>query len=316
MHSNKIKIAMMRDNQGWIVDSMTDVIKKHAPNNFEFTDFPVNISFNDLLELADSQDLIYSSFWQPFCQNNHILKDNFPSDKVLIQVHHLMEFGDREYNPCTNNLLKAKHIAYYCRSCLESLCKIRYGGNLYKLNQYVDSNVFKHISPKYENKLNIGNFGMIKGLRKAAWVLENAVEDMDDVELIRTKGQLNKNDLIERFENINVYVSTSNVEGGPMGVLEAMACGIPVVITNTGFSADIIKHGINGFLISYRNSKALVDRLEWIRNNYGDAQVIGENGRKTVSKYGPKEFSEQYINLFRRIIDANNNIDTGTCLLN
>ena len=310
-----MRVAIMYDSIDWIVNKMSENIIKYAPKDYEFTKFDVNISYDELLELANTHDIVYSSFWQPFCRHGHILKDDFPKNKVLIQVHHLMEKFDHEYDNNTDDLLCAKHIAYYSRNGQESLGRMGYKGNLYKLNQYVDSNDFKHIKPVFDNKLIIGSFGAVDRVRKAFWVLKDALKLLPDAELVITRGnvkgdnvmkagRVTDNELIDLFKSINVYVSTANTEGGPMGVLEAMACGIPVVVTNTGFAGDIIKHGVNGFIIPFQNPTALKDRLEWIKNNYEEAMAIGENGRKTVAKYGPEEFSKQYIKLLNKIIEG------------
>jgi glycosyltransferase involved in cell wall biosynthesis len=44
-------------------------------------------------------------------------------------------------------------------------------------------------------------------------------------------------------------ISVAHNEGGPISVLEALACGTPVISTNTGFAKDLITDQ-NGFLIS------------------------------------------------------------------
>ena len=216
-----------------------------------------------------------------------------------------MDEKDSTYDRHTPKLLKAGHIAYYSRNGLESLCKIGYKGNLYKLNQYVDSNIFKQIKPKFSGELIVGSFGALDRARKASWVLSDAVY-ITDMEVVITKGRLKGNKvtkmgavtdkgLIEVFKKINVYVSTANVEGGPMGVLEAMACGIPVVITDTGFAGDIIKHGINGFLIPFKDPQALARRLESIESNVRAIELykkVGfvEEGRKKQHIYKNGEY--------------------------
>ena len=47
----------------------------------------------------------------------------------------------------------------------------------------------------------------------------------------------------------------------PLVVLEAMACGLPVIVTANG-PADIVRDGIDGFVIPERDEDALCDRLE------------------------------------------------------
>ena len=48
----------------------------------------------------------------------------------------------------------------------------------------------------------------------------------------------------------SAFILTSHLEGLPLAVLEAMACGLPCIVTNVGGSADAVKHGINGLVIA------------------------------------------------------------------
>jgi glycosyltransferase involved in cell wall biosynthesis len=50
------------------------------------------------------------------------------------------------------------------------------------------------------------------------------------------------------YEKMSVFVSASNLEGGPIPLVEAMMSNIVPVASRTGFAPDLIKHGRNGFL--------------------------------------------------------------------
>lgn len=51
------------------------------------------------------------------------------------------------------------------------------------------------------------------------------------------------------YREMGAFVSLSGLEGGPVGLLEAMMCDVVPVATRTGFAPDLIRHGTNGFLI-------------------------------------------------------------------
>ncbi len=50
-------------------------------------------------------------------------------------------------------------------------------------------------------------------------------------------------------QSAEMYLSLSRIEGGPIGILEALACGVPVVATDTGFASDLLTES-NGRLVS------------------------------------------------------------------
>lgn len=50
------------------------------------------------------------------------------------------------------------------------------------------------------------------------------------------------------YHEMDVFLSPSRLEGGPVGLLEAMMCNVVPVATGTGYAPDLIDHGHNGFL--------------------------------------------------------------------
>jgi glycosyltransferase involved in cell wall biosynthesis len=61
------------------------------------------------------------------------------------------------------------------------------------------------------------------------------------------------------FDAIDLYLLTSREEGGPKGVLEALACGVPFVGTKVGLVPDVITHGKNGLLTEVDDPTALTE---------------------------------------------------------
>jgi glycosyltransferase involved in cell wall biosynthesis len=69
------------------------------------------------------------------------------------------------------------------------------------------------------------------------------------------------------FRQMSVFVSPSQVEGGPIPLLEAMAAGACPVASRTGFAPDLIQHGENGYIVSVGASlETWVHRIEAARH--------------------------------------------------
>ncbi len=64
-------------------------------------------------------------------------------------------------------------------------------------------------------------------------------------------GFMKNEDILSLYakENFNLFVNTSQSEGLPVSIMEAMSYGIPVVATDVGGTKEIVKNGINGFLL-------------------------------------------------------------------
>jgi glycosyltransferase involved in cell wall biosynthesis len=69
-----------------------------------------------------------------------------------------------------------------------------------------------------------------------------------------------------------------------MVLLEAMACGLPVISTISGGTAEIIKESVNGFLAPPRNSKALAKAISKVISNRKASLAIGRENRRTIEK--------------------------------
>jgi glycosyltransferase involved in cell wall biosynthesis len=66
-------------------------------------------------------------------------------------------------------------------------------------------------------------------------------------------------DLVACYHALDLYLITSREEGGPMGLMESMASGIPVVSTAVGMAPDLIEHGVTGGLAEPEAVEALAD---------------------------------------------------------
>ena len=86
-------------------------------------------------------------------------------------------------------------------------------------------------------------------------------------------------DVCSYLQKADIYVSASKSEGLPLSILEAMACGLPVVATAAGGTVDIVKTGVNGIVVPKDDEKALEEALEKMvedaemRKEYGAASL-------------------------------------------
>ena len=107
--------------------------------------------------------------------------------------------------------------------------------------------------------------------------------------------------LRQLYQMAPVFLNTSLHSPVPTVMMEAMACGCPVVTTGTCMIPEIIKHGVNGIIADNAS-----DLKFWCRELLSKpelARKIGENGRKTiVEKYNLKNFVDGWNNLLYKTI--------------
>ena len=88
---------------------------------------------------------------------------------------------------------------------------------------------------------------------------------------------------------LDIFVLPSLSEGLPMSLLEAMACGLPVVATRVGGIPEVVIDGQTGLLVPSQNAQALVQALEVLVQQKTTRMQLGHEGRKRVIDY----FSQQ-----------------------
>lgn len=90
--------------------------------------------------------------------------------------------------------------------------------------------------------------------------------------------------LNEYYSSANVLVLPSLVEGLALVLLEAMACGIPIITTSNAGGADIITDGVEGFIVPIRDVEALKEKLEWCYRHPLELAAMGQAARRRAEQ--------------------------------
>ena len=88
--------------------------------------------------------------------------------------------------------------------------------------------------------------------------------------------------LIPAFD---IHVLLSSREGFGIATAEAMACGVPVVGSNVPGTADILRDGCGGVLVSADDEPAIADAIERLLRSPGERARVGGAGRELVERY-------------------------------
>jgi glycosyltransferase involved in cell wall biosynthesis len=99
------------------------------------------------------------------------------------------------------------------------------------------------------------------------------------------------------------FRNTGGVADRPLSILEAMACGKPVIATNVGGNPEIVKHKINGLVVEPGNIHELKNALLYILGNKNEAEKMGENSAKYVAEnYGVDIVVEKIERTYEEVI--------------
>jgi len=105
-----------------------------------------------------------------------------------------------------------------------------------------------------------------------------------DLPNIRFFGAVDSSSLPGIFSQCSVFVHPSLADGYGMVVLQAMACGLPVIVTNTTGASEIVREGDNGFVVPSRNVEALVDRISFFLREPTRTRELGHAAKESIQE--------------------------------
>jgi len=118
------------------------------------------------------------------------------------------------------------------------------------------------------------------------------------------KGCVPYSEISRLIGNASIYVLPSLKEGMPYALLEAMACGKPVVGSDIPGINDVITHGENGILVPPRNPEALADAIMLLLEDKSLRRKLGQNARQLmVEKYSWNTISEKIEKVYKEALN-------------
>jgi len=193
----------------------------------------------------------------------------------------------------------------------------------------VDAEVFSPAPGPRENLtiLSVGNLIPIKGhellLRAFAHIhrdhanvsceiigdgperprLINLVSDLRVASKVRFLGRQNRRQVIEAMRRCTIFALPSRYEGLGCAYLEAMSTEKPVIACREQGIAEIIQHGVNGWLVNPEDLSGLTDALSLLLRSAQLRQQTGAEARRTVRRnFTLKHQARQLAQLYRECV--------------
>jgi glycosyltransferase involved in cell wall biosynthesis len=127
------------------------------------------------------------------------------------------------------------------------------------------------------------------------FISNNALE-----EVVTIQGWQDKSKVRELYLQSDCFVITSLYEGLSNVVLEAMACGLPVIASNVAGNNELVRHDLNGFLFGLDNMEELVSSMKILIENSKQSTLFGKESRKIIEeKYNWRITATKYQELLK-----------------
>ena len=144
------------------------------------------------------------------------------------------------------------------------------------------------------------------------WQLDIYGESNGQMELFELAKELNIEqsvnfhlpipEILEKYQQASIYAMTSRTEGFPMVLLEAMACGLPIVAYDCPVGPrSIMTNAVDGFLIKDGDEKSFSQKLLELMNDVNLRKEFGENGAENIQQYKLEPIMNKWKSLFESV---------------
>ena len=112
-----------------------------------------------------------------------------------------------------------------------------------------------------------------------------------------------REDIADVLASSHIAVLPSYGEGMPKTLLEAAACGRPIVATDVSGCRDVVRHGVNGLLVPPRNARALADAILSLAEDPNRRAAMGAEGRRRAeTKFAAKRIHQETLQVYERAL--------------
>lgn len=170
-------------------------------------------------------------------------------------------------------------------------------------------NVFKNVETLIEaaaklDQMNVGEFELtLVGEGEQRHMLERKVSDLGLTRRVHFMGWVARDRIVDHYRRADIFVTATTWEGMPNTVLEAMACGLPIVGTRVSGLHELVRDGVNGYLVPTKDAHALAEAIARLIDNGYERRRMGRQSRKLVEREFAWEYiAEQYVDIYRRVL--------------
>ncbi len=113
-------------------------------------------------------------------------------------------------------------------------------------------------------------------------------------------------ELAELYSLADVFVSPTIEDNLPNTIMEALACGTPVVAFNTGGVPDMVTHQQNGYLANYKQATDFAAGINYVLNTADHNELAANARQKVMRNFTNDMVAEKYLAVYKSILKENN----------
>ncbi len=141
----------------------------------------------------------------------------------------------------------------------------------------------------------------VTGTGDAADGLKQLCTELGVQDCVHFTGYLSREEIIATYENADIFVLPSLNEGMSISLLEALAAGLPVVVTATGGTSRMVRG--NGVIVPKGDAEALADALARLIDSPQQREEMGRRSEELAQEFSWEEVSRQYLALCEQALE-------------
>jgi len=132
--------------------------------------------------------------------------------------------------------------------------------------------------------------------------LKEQVKQLGLEDMVTFSGHYVFEEIAPKYRQADVFVFPSLNEGMSNNMLEAMASGLPIIMTPTGGAEELIEDGKNGFIVNFKDSADIAKKIEILIKDPEMRKKMAHDSRKRAESMSWASVASQYFHLYEEII--------------
>ncbi len=134
--------------------------------------------------------------------------------------------------------------------------------------------------------------------------LEEIADDLGIRNHIAFVGFKKGEELVEVLQRNQIFVTASKSENMPLSVLEAMACGLPIVAADSLGMPEIVRDGENGYLFEPDNINDIAEKIQQILSDEKLRKEFAKSSREIALEYSVERFVNSLEEVYSNVING------------
>ena len=298
-----MKVLMIADRPGWAYDILARSVKQHLSNMLIDICYIVDLRRDVKKYDFSSYDVVYFFLWFDAMRYGPLVS-GFEFDKTCVGIHSLASWSKRG--------LDKTHVSLVCNQFAATGYISKELGGLIQLDRGfftpngVESSIF-FPSPLPERGplrlMWVGNPSVQHhGDNKGFSSIVQPVVDSFDAEQVTLhtatpESPVARESMGDFYRSNHVLICTSKHEGGPLPIVEALACGRPVISTKVGIVPEVVQHESNGLLIQ-RSRQSLRKAIQQLLDDPKLLESLANQSSASIQTRLASETAQHYRTMF------------------